>query len=87
MELLVLRSIYNLISILFDTALACFQKIGRRVLHADLGRAEADGICKIVLTKIFIMASRDGATVAGTDGSDFNHRESIASQYKVRYVT
>ena len=33
------------------------------------------------------MASRDGATVAGTDGSDFNHRESIASQYKVRYVT
>merc|ERR1711936_633415 len=47
------------------------------------GRAEADGICKIVLTKIFIMASRDGATVAGTDGSDFNHRESIASQYKV----
>jgi len=29
------------------------------------------------------MASRDGATVAGTDGSDFNHRESIASQYKV----
>jgi len=57
--------------------------MGRRVLHAELGRAEADGICKIVLTKIFIMASRDGATVAGTDGSDFNHRESIASQYKV----
>ena len=79
-----------MISIFFDPELACFQKsgTGRRVLcRVCPGSAEVDVICKIVLTKIFVMASRDGATVAGTDGSDFNHRESIASQYKVRYVT
>jgi len=27
------------------------------------------------------MASRDGATVTGTDGSDFSHRERVVSQY------
>jgi len=27
------------------------------------------------------MASRDGATVMGTDGSDFSHRERVVSQY------
>lgn len=27
------------------------------------------------------MASRDGATVMGTDGSDFSHREKVVSQY------
>merc|ERR1712004_681703 len=29
----------------------------------------------------FAMASRDGATVDGTDGSDFAHRERVVSQY------
>ena len=30
------------------------------------------------------MASRDGATVDGTDGSDFAHRERVVSQYYTR---
>ena len=31
------------------------------------------------------MASREGATVDGTDGSDFSHRERVVSQYYTRY--
>ena len=30
------------------------------------------------------MASRDGATVDGTDGSDYSHRERVVSQYYTR---
>ena len=38
-------------------------------------------MCEFVKT----MASRDGATVDGTDGSDFSHRERVVSQYYTRY--
>ena len=30
------------------------------------------------------MASRSGATIEGTDGNDFNKRETIVAQYHVR---
>jgi len=32
------------------------------------------------------MASRKGPTVDGTDGTDFMHREKVATQYKLRWV-
>lgn len=31
------------------------------------------------------MASRAGPRAAGTDGSDFKHREKVASHYQMRY--
>ena len=31
------------------------------------------------------MASRNGPMVAGSDGTDFTHRERVASHYKIRY--
>lgn len=30
------------------------------------------------------MASREGARAGGTDGSDFGHRETVASHYQIR---
>lgn len=30
------------------------------------------------------MASREGARARGTDGSDFGHRETVASHYQIR---
>uniref|UniRef100_A0A8C2DY39 Protein jagunal homolog 1 n=1 Tax=Cyprinus carpio TaxID=7962 RepID=A0A8C2DY39_CYPCA len=32
------------------------------------------------------MASRSGPRATGTDGSDFQHRERVASHYQMRYV-
>ena len=35
-----------------------------------------------IVQHILIMASRDGPRAVGTDGSDFTHRQRIASHYK-----
>lgn len=32
------------------------------------------------------MASRGGPVAAGSDGSDFGHRERVANQYRIRYI-
>lgn len=32
------------------------------------------------------MASKGGPTVAGTDGADFMHRQTIAAHYQIRWV-
>lgn len=36
--------------------------------------------------QISIMASRAGPRALGTDGSDFQHRERVASHYQMRLV-
>lgn len=36
--------------------------------------------------QISIMASRAGPRAAGTDGSDYQHREQVASHYQMRFI-
>lgn len=36
--------------------------------------------------QISIMASRAGPRAAGTDGSDYQHRERVASHYQMRFI-
>ena len=33
------------------------------------------------------MATRGGPVASGTDGSDYGHRERVANQYRIRYIT
>ena len=37
-------------------------------------------------SSVFLMAGRDGPRAAGTDGSDFTHREKVASHYQTSVV-
>lgn len=39
------------------------------------------------LLQVFNMASREGPRAAGTDGSDFQHRERVALHYQMRLVS
>lgn len=39
-----------------------------------------------VVLQVFTMASREGPRAAGTDGSDFQHRERVALHYQMRSV-